>query len=280
MSGPANPAWEAARRERMMVGGIAVALVLLRAVVPTVYEGFFFDSDQAIIGLMAKHLSELVRFPLFYDGLNYILGVEAWIVAPFFWLAGPTVTVMRVPLVALNALVAVWLIAEIARRLGLRPLVAFVAVLPFVIPAPVAAAQLLETAGACIEPFVYVLLLWHFRRQPLVFGAVLAVGFLHREFTIFALPALVIVEAASGELWDRANLRRAAWAAAGFVVVWLIVYVLRMLLSGASLAYRRPRSPGRCAWRPANGAVARRPCSRRRCRCCSEGQAYGCWTSG
>src|SRR5260221_942457 len=108
-----------------VAGAIAVALVLLRAVVPTAYEGFYFDSDQAIIGLMAKHLSGFERFPLFYDGLNYILGVEAWIIAPFFWIARPTVAVMRVPLVALNAFVAVWLIAAFRRRVGLRPFLGF-----------------------------------------------------------------------------------------------------------------------------------------------------------
>ena len=124
------------------------------------------------------------------------------------------------------------------------------AALPFVIPAPVVAAHLLETAGACVEPFVYVLLLWHLRRQPLAFGAVLAVGFLHREFTIFALPALVIVEAASGELWDRANLRRAAWAAAGFGVVWLIVYVLKLLQSGASLGLQAASLAGQVCLAP------------------------------
>ena len=43
-----------------------------------------FDSDQAIVGLMAKHLSELQTFPLYFYGQGYMLGVEAWIAAPFF----------------------------------------------------------------------------------------------------------------------------------------------------------------------------------------------------
>src|SRR5260221_8299676 len=119
-----------------VAGAIAVALVLLRAVVPTAYEGFYFDSDQAIIGLMAKHLSTFERFPLFYYGLNYILGVEAWIIAPFFWLARPTVAVMRLPLIALNALVAVLLITAPWPRLHLPPLGGLPAPLPLIIPSP------------------------------------------------------------------------------------------------------------------------------------------------
>ena len=233
----ATPAsvWDGGRREQLMVAALAVTLVLLRSVVPTVYEGFYFDSDQAIVGLMAKHLSAFERFPLFYYRLNYILGVEAWIIAPFFWMARPSVTVMRVPLVALNALVAVWIITALGRRLGLRPLVAFVAALPFIMPAPVVASQLLETAGACVEPFVYILLLWRLRNRPLAFGAVLAVGFLHREFTVFAVPAILILEAARGEGWDRDNLRRAALVAAAFGLVWLVVDAIRLRQSGVSL---------------------------------------------
>ena len=50
-----------------------------------------FNSDQAIVGLMAKHLSEFRTFPLFYYGQNYMLGVQSWIVAPFFWMARPSI---------------------------------------------------------------------------------------------------------------------------------------------------------------------------------------------
>jgi hypothetical protein len=64
---------------------------------------------------------------------------------------------------------------------------------------------------------------------------VLALGFLHREFTIFAVPALVIVEASGGDLWSVVNVRRAAWMAAGFGLVWLIVDDLKLRQSGASL---------------------------------------------
>ena len=35
-------------------------------------EQSFFDSDQAIVGLMAKHLSELRAFPVFFYGQTYM----------------------------------------------------------------------------------------------------------------------------------------------------------------------------------------------------------------
>ena len=224
------------RRERLVFIGGAVVLVLFRSIVATAYEGFYFDSDQAIVGLMARHLSGWHRFPLYYYGLNYLLGVQAWIIAPFFWVFRPSVAVMRLPLVMLNAIVVVWLMAEIGRRLNVSRAMSFIAALPIIMPTPAVSGQLVEMAGASIEPFVYVLLLWRLRFRPFVFGSLLAIGVLHREFTIFALPAIVLVEAAGGDLWARANLRRGAVMACGFGLVWLIVDDLKMHLSGAALA--------------------------------------------
>jgi hypothetical protein len=242
--------WISAPRARLVVIVVAVLLVLVRAVVPTVYEGYYFDSDQAIIGLMARRLSNFEGFPLFYDGLNYILGVESWIIAPFFWVARSSVAVMRVPLVALNAVVAVWLVIAIGRRLDVHPAVACAGALPFIMPAPAVSGHLLETAGACVEPFVYVLSLWALRRRPLAFGALLALGFLHREFTIFAFPALLIVEAAGGAAWDATNQRRTVRAAAGFAAVWLAVAAVKLYQAGSSLGLQAASLAGQMCLAP------------------------------
>lgn len=231
-----NGLLDGARRERALVCALAVALVILRGFVATSYEGFFFDSDQAIVGLMARRLSNFQQFPLFYYGLNYLLAVEAWIIAPVFWIARSSVAAMRLPFVALNALAAVWLIRSLIRYLALRPGIAFVTAVPFIIPTPAAANQLLDLAGACVEPFIYVLLLWKLRGRPLAFGALLAVAFLHREFAIFTVPALVLVEGRRWLPWSRENLRRLARAAGGFGIVWLIVDDLKMHLAGGALA--------------------------------------------
>src|SRR6266404_6054905 len=208
------------RRQRALIGALVVALVVLRSFVATYYEGFYFDSDQAIVGLMARHLSRFQTFPLFYYSLNYMLGVQAWIIAPFFWLGRSSVTLARIPLVLLNAVVAVWLVRRFTNRARLRPTTALVAALPFIMPTPAVSAQLLELAGACVEPFVYVLLLWTLRRRPFAFGLLLAVAFLHREFAIFTLPAILLVEVRRPGFWSRGNVRRAGWAAAGFAFVW------------------------------------------------------------
>ena len=246
----ANSLLDRGRRECAFFCALAVLLVLVRSIVPTYYEGFFFDSDQAIVGLMAKHLIEGQKFPLFYYGLNYMLGVEAWLIAPFFWIARPSVAVMRVPLILMNVLVAVWLVTALSRRLTLRPAMAFIAALPFVVPTPAVGSHLLEAAGACIEPFVYVLLLWQLRQRPLIFGAVFGLGFLHREFTAYAIPALLIVERRHGSVLTREHLRRWTLMMAGFAVVWLVVDDLRMHLSGEALALQAASLRGQMCFDP------------------------------
>ena len=95
------------RRELFLFAAIAIFLVLVRCFVTAWYEGFDFDSDQAIVGLMAKHLSELRTFPLFFYGQHYMLAVEAWLAAPLFWLAPATVTTLKLPLYLINIVMTV-----------------------------------------------------------------------------------------------------------------------------------------------------------------------------
>jgi hypothetical protein len=200
----------------------AVLLVLLRSVTSLFWERTF-DSDQAIVGLMAKHLSELRTFPLFFYGQNYMLGVQAWMAVPFFWIGGPTVAMVRLPLVLVNAGVAAAFVV-IFTRLGLRPVLALVTVLPFVVTTPAISDALLETLGASVEPFAYVLLLWVLRRRPAWFGAVFCVGYLHREFVLFVGPAILVVQWVERNRW---SLWHAARAGAAFLAVWAVVDQLK-----------------------------------------------------
>ena len=66
------------KRELWICLAVATAIVALQSFVLLRYEQFF-DSDQAVYGLMAKHLSEFRTFPLFFYGQNYMLGVQSWL---------------------------------------------------------------------------------------------------------------------------------------------------------------------------------------------------------
>ena len=229
--------FDGGRREAWLFTALAVLLVLVRSAVFIVQGYVDFDSDQAIVGLMAKHLSEFRTFPLFFYGQNYMLGVQSWIIAPFFWVARPSIAVMKTPLVLLNILAAVLLMRGISRQLGSA------AGHRICCGAPVHRAD----AGRRRELPADA---WHAAGSsrcctylssgccaaaPFAFGALLAFGFLHREFTMYALPALALVELADRSSWTANTLKRVALGAGGFALVWLILDDAKMHLNGNSL---------------------------------------------
>src|SRR5918992_4738898 len=105
-----------ARRERWIVAALLTLVVILRSIVFVFWEQSQFDADQAIVGLMAKHLAELRAFPLFYYGQTYMLGVEAWLAAPLFAVAGVSATALKLPLLAMNVVIAVLLVRTFERE--------------------------------------------------------------------------------------------------------------------------------------------------------------------
>jgi len=207
---------------------IALALVACRAAVWVLFEQAHFDSDQAIIGLMAKHLAEGRALPLFFYGQHYMLAVEPWIDAPVFKIFGASVLTVKLPLVIINGVVAVLLIRRLVGHVGLTPMDALVASLFFLVPPPVTASRLVESAGGSIEPFLYALLLWSLRERAIAFGLLAGVAVLHREFSVYAITSLVAIDVITGRLRDRARWRFYAVAAAGIVLVAATVGVLKV----------------------------------------------------
>jgi hypothetical protein len=201
--------------ERVVVLGITFLLIIARSYAFTAYEQTFFDSDQATIGLMAKHVSEGRAFPLFMYGQPYVLAVEAWLMVPVFWIAGPTVAALRASLILTNLATAAFVIVGLEKWAGLRPLLGLAAAMFFVFPPPFLTAHLLEAGGGNILPFVFVLLVWPLRDRPIGLGATLGIGFLVREFTLAAVPVLFALQ-----LRDRSLCLAATWKR------WLIAAIV------------------------------------------------------
>jgi hypothetical protein len=212
---------------------LAVAtLVILRAFVWVFWEQSHFDSDQAVIGLMAKHIAEARAFPLMFYGQQYMLAVEAWLAAPLFVMFGASVATLKLPLVAINVVCALLLWYILVRDVGLSSLNALVASLFFILPPPVAASRLVEAQGANVEPFLYTLLLWLTRAHPVTFGLIAGVGCMHREFTAYAVVAIVLLEARNRTWATPANLRAKTIVAGEILAVALLV---RLLMGHADL---------------------------------------------
>jgi hypothetical protein len=213
--------------ERAVVMTIVVLIILARSAIFVFWEQAHFDSDQAVYGLMAKHLSEGRAFPMFMYGSNYILAVESWLAAPVFLVAGASVATLKIPLLAINLATGLLLVRLLEREGGLRPVFAALAAVFFVLPPPGTAAELVNIAGTNLEPFLYILLIWITRHRPGWCGLIVGVGFLQREFTIYAPLALLIMGGASGVLFTRDGARRTFAAARVAAEVWLVAFLVK-----------------------------------------------------
>lgn len=220
-------------RSAWIVAGVLAVLTVARSAVFVFWPASHFDADQAVTGLMAKHLAELRAFPVFWYGQTYMLGVEAWLAAPLMALAGATVTALKLPILAMNVTIAWLLFRGLTRDTGLDAVRAGFATLFFVIAPPITSAHFLTANGGNVEPCLYVLLLWTLRRRPVWMGIVLGIGFLNREFTIYGAAGLVVVDAIARRLFTRASAGRYAVAFGTAAAVWLGFLGLRQLSSAA-----------------------------------------------
>jgi hypothetical protein len=175
---------------------------------------------------MAKHLIEGRAFPLFFYGQTFLLGLEAWIAAPFLLVGGVTVGALHAAILSINLAIAALLIVCLMRA-GAGAVAAVGATVFFTFAPPFTAAMLGEANGCNVEPFLFVVLLWLLRDRPLWFGAVLGIGVLTREFTIYAVPALLLIQGLTGDLFRTERLRGWLLAGAAFLAVWQTVDALK-----------------------------------------------------
>ena len=205
----------------------ASAVVVARSIVFMAYEGLHFDSDQAVFGLMAKHLAEGRAFPLYQYGYHYLLAVSVWLAAPFVALFGCQVFAIKLPQLLLNLAVCGLLLKLFVAEVQLSVRAALACLLPFLLPSVAASSRLIEHQGGIIEPFVSVLLLWCLKRRALALGLVAGVGFLNREFTAYGIVALLAIELLDGRWRERAWWRARLTSALAFLDVLLVVHLLR-----------------------------------------------------
>jgi hypothetical protein len=199
---------------------LAAGLVVFRCLPYVVWGTLAFDADQALVGLMAKHVAEFRALPVYQYGLPYVVIVSAYVTAPFIWLLGATPLALKLPVLLINVGVGVAVVWAMVRA-GVRPAAATLLALPVILPSAVSNAGLMDALGMTVEPAAFVLALWFTRRSPVLFGVIAAVGFHVREFVAYGVAAIVAVDVLSGWLisregsrhWRRATVTAAAAAA-------------------------------------------------------------------
>jgi hypothetical protein len=236
-------------RGLLLAFACACAIVVARSLAFLACEGLHFDSDQAVFGLMAKHLSEGRAFPLYMYGQRYLLAVSVWLAAPFVALWGCQVFAVKLPQLLLNVVVCALLLERLVTEVRLSPRAALACLLPFLVPSVIASSRLVEHQGGIIEPFVSILLLWCLRRRALALGLVAGLGFLNREFAAYGVVALLAIELLAGRWRERAWWHARVTSALAFGGVLLAVFLLRPLSANAFGISPVPRwrGPGR-AW--------------------------------
>jgi hypothetical protein len=92
----------------LAVVGAGYRLALLAVELPPT------NSDEATMGLAALHILDGRDFPAFFYGQHYMGTIEAYLAAPIFAVAGPSVLALRLPnlLLYLGFLAAMWVLTR------------------------------------------------------------------------------------------------------------------------------------------------------------------------
>jgi 4-amino-4-deoxy-L-arabinose transferase-like glycosyltransferase len=108
-----------------------------------------FHSDEAIVGLMARHVLQGER-PTFFYGQSYMGSLDAWLIAIGFRLLGESVTTIRI----VESILFLMIVASgflVAWRFTGRPLIAAVTGLLLAVPTPNVALYTTATLGGYNE---------------------------------------------------------------------------------------------------------------------------------
>src|SRR5215813_2737030 len=111
---------------------IIVAATLIARIILLASGEVSFHADEAIVGLMARHILQGER-PVFFYGQAYLGSLDAWLIAIGFRLLGDSVLTIRIVQAALylGVVASGWWVVW---KLSGRTLIAFVAGLALALP--------------------------------------------------------------------------------------------------------------------------------------------------
>lgn len=189
-------------RELLSKSAIVALVLVLAASVRIAFlvsTDFNIDADEAIVGLMAKHISEGRGIPIFYYGQHYMGSPEPMLVSLVMRAFGPTVVALKiVPLIF--SVIFVWGVYLVGREVGgirsgqLAALFAAVPPAPLLVWSGKARGGFIELL--CVGIFAFLLCMRMLKsRQRLPTGKLFTLGFIlgfgwwmNNQIIYFMLP--------------------------------------------------------------------------------------------
>lgn len=188
-----------AGKEDKIFLAIIVILALVIRLDFLIPKDFVIDADEAIVGLMAKHIIEGAKIPAFYYGQHYMGSLEPLLVALSFSILGVSnITLKLVPL--LFSLILIPILYSIGLEIGSRRTARIIAILAAIPPAPLIVWSA-KARGGFIELIVIGALAllftcrWLKSNPPaltltMLIGALLGLGWWVNNQIIFFLPPI------------------------------------------------------------------------------------------
>lgn len=164
VSADQEPKTRTATRHAVIMTATAIIMMLLIRLWLYLSGSISFDSDEAILGLMARHIMSGRDFPLFFYGQRYMGALDAYLTVPLFSLFGQTVGAMRLLQALLYAgVIAVW--ARLSWRMSPRIESLVIMLVMMALPPVLITLYTASTLGNYVETLLFggVLLLlgWH-----------------------------------------------------------------------------------------------------------------------
>ena len=183
---------------RLVVVAFVVAGIVLRVILLRKATGVL-DSDEAVVGLMARHILRDHDFTTFYWGQNYGGSLTAIVMAPVFAVFGESTTTLKSVPLAMSAISAV-LVWRLGRRTVGEPAATFAALAFWVWPTNYLWLSTKERGfywATDILGLAFLLLVSHLTEKPRSWVLWIALGFVggvgwwtSPQMLYFAVPGL------------------------------------------------------------------------------------------
>ncbi|MDP9192965.1 MAG: glycosyltransferase family 39 protein [Acidobacteriota bacterium] len=240
-------------RDRLALTGIAALFIAIR--MPLLFDGALplgWNSESAILGLMAMDIASGRDYPLFFWGQSYLGAMTAYVAAPLIWMMNPMRALrIGVSLQVLAGIVFYWM----AFRRSFNPRVANVTALWLAIGPAYMVFFSVATLGIEQMFLIGAVVYWFATltgmarpRDWFVLGLLAGFGWWIHQGTVFTAGPVIVTAILRSQWWNR--VRRAPWnRRPGTVAIAIAALLFAGLIFGV-LRYSGINAPAFFLFRP------------------------------